>query len=234
MNINNFYRVNLPIDYIRTAVRDLNDTKAKIKALQKEADKYGTVEQARRDGGERGVEARDKALKELAANADLLKRAAIDNLASIKEKTVKELDAQFIPNGDDLLGDNAADVALLNANLIKTPEKLLSILEKHDNAAFRLLAAEYAAKNNWDDFDYIDKENSVREYCTQVFKGLEACAEHPTGYNSIQYLGTPGEYRRMADGFGLTHEFHNSNGNSIDEVIVAEGSDGSDGSASAE
>ena len=56
------------------------------------------------------------------------------------------------------------------------------------NAAFRNAAQEYAAAKGWEGFNYKGKEQSVRDYCTQLFDMFDRAASEPQGLSMMQAL----------------------------------------------
>lgn len=177
----------------------------------------------------------------LAAESDLRKLGSDQDSTTFQEKRKSIIDAaqeklkaaheeadrfiweQVTPNGNDILGEGAADVALLNLGLINSAGDLKRILEKHNNAAFRALAARYASERDWEGFDYMSKTESVRSFTDQVFDGLSRAVYSPGQILSEQYTKVADEYSRIAAAYDLSQEFSESNGKVIAEVISSYG-----------
>ena len=198
----------LPLKNIKNAQRIAINTKKALNDLDAEraALPANEIEAVRL----RGETYKNEYLAQI-ATLDARRTKAIEKaLTDIKEQHTQAeqfVFNQLMPNGLDLLGENAADVALFEHGVIDTPEQLLAIMERHDNAAFRSLASKYAADKGWDDFLYIDKGNSITEYVTQVFNGFNTAAQAPDGLAYMQYCGTENELERIANAHDLGTEY---------------------------
>lgn len=217
--MNNILEVKMPIDYIANTVNLLNKQKIDAERIQEKIDNLGSETDAQVRGGLNGVKEWKNEMEILEIRRKNLAADSCKIVDANKKRAFDELDELFLPNGNDLIGENAADVAVINAGLIMTPEQLELMLKRHNNAAFRTLASNYAKTKQWSGFEYIDKANSVREYFKVVFDGLMSSAENLLGYSSIQFLETSGEYERMAEASGLLTDFLNSDGRKIDREI---------------
>ena len=144
-------------------------------------------------------------------------QAAVDTQA---RAAVEAIDAQVTPNGDDIIGANEGDFALIRNGLVTNANQLARILAKHDNVAFRIAAARYAADPSrmWEGFNFFDKENSIREYSEQAFGDLKIAASYPHGAAYMQYADTPHEYSRIALAYGLANEYTASGGDKLEEI----------------
>ena len=222
MEMNNVLVSKIPVEPIKDGIRTVNNAKKKVYTLEKEKEALDLmkIEEIIKKYGETGVNERKKKAEEIDSKIAVIRSETLEVLSKHREKAVSEVDAQFTPDGNDIIGANAADIALIQNDIITTPDNLKRLLQRHNNTAFRMLAARYAKKHDWSDFEYIDKEQSIRGYVEQVFNNLETAAYMPLGIAGTQYTGTIGEYRRIAESYELSEEFHASNGNSIDEVIV--------------
>lgn len=212
----NKYNVKLPTHTIKLAVKALNEARTELKRL---ADQRAELEapDAHRRYSQDHIE---KEIIRIAAEKGQIINEITKKISRLSDTARDELKAAFIPDGSDLLGENEADAALFKNGLILDTKTLDYILEKHDNAAFRILAAKYAKEREWKDFDYITSEETATEYIETILKGLNNAAAVPFGYQATQFCETKGEYRRMANEYGLSREFDISNGDAIDTAII--------------
>ena len=197
----------LPLEQIEKAVKIVRATHDALIDLEHERKALGSVERVKQREGEQGVQ------RHAAALADIDRRWAqtvADAQAAIDEQAraaVNAIDEQTTPNGNDIIGANAADFALVEHGLIANPSQLSRILARHNNTAFRLAAQNYAAVRAWEGFDFFSKEVSVRAYTEQVFDNLKIAAGNPNGVAYRQYCETPNEYGRIANSYGLADEY---------------------------
>lgn len=212
----NKFNIKLPTGTIKTAVKALNEARQELKRL---ADQRAELEKpdANRRYSQEHIE---KELIRIEAETGQITNEITAKIDRLSETALDELKAAFIPSGDDLLGDNAADVALFNNGLILNTQTLDYILNKHDNAAFHMLAAKYAKEREWSGYEYITSDDAAKEYIDTVLTGLKNAASNPFGYQALQYAETKGEYRRLANEYGLSKEFDISNGDDIDTAII--------------
>lgn len=205
--------VKLPLENIAEARRIAIENRKTLAALAEERNKLpANAEDAVRIYGE---SYRDK-YAELLAGIEARRQAAITaaqaKIAEQRKQAEQFNFMQITPNGQDLLGDNAADVALFDHGVITTPEQLSAILTRHNNAAFRTLASNYAEKKGWEGFSFIEKSQSASEFTAQVFNGFETAASTPNGPTYMQYCDTPGELNRIAVAYDLGNEVSASDG----------------------
>ena len=210
----------LPIREIGNAVEAVRKAHDKLLALERERAALGTVEAVRQRMGEDGVKRRAVALEALEERWPLI---VADAQAAVEEQAraaVEAIDKQVTPSGADILGENAADFALIEHGLISTPAQLARILAKHDNVAFRIAASRYAADPSrmWEGFSFLDKENSVREFTKQAFSNLKIAASVPHGPAFMQYADTPREYSRIALAYDLADEYAASGGDALEDM----------------
>lgn len=215
----NKYSVKLPTNTIKLAVKALNEARTELKRL---ADQKAELEapDANRRYSQDHIE---KELIRIAAETGQITNEITAKIDRLADTARDELKAAFIPDGSDLLGENEADAALFKNGIITKPKVLEYIISKHDNAAFRILAAKYAKERDWSGYDYITSEDTATEYVEQILRGLKDAAAVPFGYKAAQYCETKGEYRRMANEYGLSKEFDISNGDDIDTAIIEAG-----------
>ena len=205
--------IQLPLKNIMEARKIAIENSKALAALAEERRRLpSTCEEAVQMYGETY---RDK-YAELLADIEARRQTAID---AAKEKIAEQRKQaeqfnfmQIMPNGEDLLGDNAADVALFEHNVITTTAQLDAILAKHNNPAFRTMASNYADKKGWEGYSFIEKSQSAREFTAQVFNALATAAGHSTGPTYMQYCDTPGELSRIAVAHGLADEVAVSDG----------------------
>ena len=139
-------------------------------------------------------------------------RAKLDALHT---EAVEFIDKQVTPDGKDLLGDQAeGDAKLLDYGLIDSPEELAALLDRHDNATFRKLAARYADDRSWEGFMGITKEANLREFTDMTFDGLTRGVAFG-GINRMQWLDNPGEPERVCAACGLIPEWQASGADAI-------------------
>lgn len=211
------YNVKLPTDTIRLAVKALNEARLKLNKLIQEKADYESADANRRYT----LDHIEKELVRIAADTGKTKEEIKKHINGLCDTIQDELKKSFIPNGQDLIGDdNEADLALFKNGLIMDEKTLDYLVNKHDNAAFRILAYNYAKERNWNDYDYITNEESANEYINAIIKGLKTAAEIPFGYDALRFTESKGEYKRMALAHGLLTEFDKSNGDAIDTAII--------------
>ena len=220
----NVVTMKLPVNHIENAIRiAANSQKAIVTLDEEHRGKYPVQDKEliRNHAGEQGERKYEKDCEILEAQKKEIVRKAQENIENAHREAVAFLDEQFTPDGGDIIGENAGDVALFDHELISTPDQLNRILQKHDNIAFRVLAQRYAAdpSRNWEGYNFFDKEESCRKYTEQVFENLSIAAAHPGQPLAIQYTATPGEYARLADAYGLHEEFAASTGSRLVTVI---------------
>lgn len=101
----------------------------------------------------------------------------------------------------------------MSNGLIDRPEHLREVLERHPNAAFYIAAKHYAAERiqkagdpdeaaRWEGFDFVSKENSVREYCGNMFDLFDRAATTPNGVAMLQALEET-ELKRSATAYDV-------------------------------
>ena len=213
----NKYNVKMPIGTIRLAVKALNEARQELKRLSDQKADYESQDANRRYSQEHI----ERELVRISAEAGAVTAEIQKKINGLCETIQSELDAAFIPDGNDLIGaDNEADAALFRNGLIFDPKTLEYMVNKHDNAAFRILAANYAKERKWENFDYITSEESAHDYINAITKGLKNTAAVPFGYDALRFTETKGEYSRMATEYGLSEEYRISDGDTIDTAII--------------
>ena len=210
----------IPVNQIQNAILAVREAHDKLIDLEHERAALGAVEAVRERAGEEGVRRRQIALEALDDRwAEIVSdaQAAVDEQA---RAAVEAIDAQVTPNGADIIGANEGDFALIEHGLIMNADQLSRILAKHDNVAFRIAAARYAADpaRMWEGFNFLDKENSIREFSEQVFSNLKIAAGCPYGPAYMQYADTLHEYSRIALAYDLANEYSASGGDKLEEI----------------
>lgn len=217
--------IKFPIDEIGEGIKAAREAKSQIMSIDNELKKYGTEEEARKLRGEDGVKERARAIERGNQQKAAIIAEAREKLSTLHMQATAAIDEQTTPNGNDIIGENAGDFALLTNGLIESSEKLKKILEKHDNTAFRYAAQRYAAQRNaedpaggWTAFNFFENAPVIREYTNSIFDRLNDAAANPYGIAAMQYTETPNEYGRIAAEYGLTDEFYASGGERLNEV----------------
>lgn len=103
----------LPIEQIKNAIQIVRSAHDKLLALERERAALGTVEAVRERAGEDGVRRRAVALD---AIEEHWAGIVADAQAAVEEQAraaVEAIDKQVTPSGADILGENAADFALI-------------------------------------------------------------------------------------------------------------------------
>ncbi len=216
----NIVSIKVPVAQIAKGIKVAKTASSKLTVIDNNLKSFGETEaEARSKFGESGVVKRSEEI----AKAEAVKAGIIsDAQAEIKSfETAAHafIDDQTTPNGDDIIGANAGDFALIEHGLIETPEKLQRVLDKHQNTAFRYAAQKYAAARNWEGFSFFTDESAVHEYTNQVFENLAFAAANPYSLVSMQYTDTPNEYARIAEAYGISEQFAASNGETLSSVI---------------
>ena len=213
----NKYNVKLPMNTIKQAVKVLNEARQELKKLDNDKAKYSNPDAIRHYSQEHI----EHELVRISAEKAEISNEIMKKISGFTETIQNELKAAFIPNGSDLLGaENEADAALFHNGLILDAKTLDYMVNKHDNAAFRILAANYARARKWENFDYITSEEKATEYVDEIIKGLNNVAAVPFGYDALRFTETKGEFRRMANKYGLLSEFDISDGNAVDSAVI--------------
>lgn len=214
----NIPTIKLPIEAYKKAITITREAISGIRASLDTISKWGTEEKTLKEHGERGIELRNKDIEESKTKISVIRSKALKDLENAKKEALDFIEAETTPNGEDIIGVNAGDFALLKSGLITSPEKLQRIIEKHDNVAFRLMASEYAKERKWDGFQYIET-SAPKKMNDYIFKELDMALKDVNGIHAVQYTETKGEYHRTAQAFGLESEFVVSGGESIDELL---------------
>lgn len=214
----NTFTASLPIGTIRACISALNGYRKELAKLRDQKKVYEAPDASRKYS----LEHIEKELIRIEAERMQINDEAAKRVLNFYEMASAEVKDAFIPLGSDVTAENEADAALFRNGLILDKNTLEYMINKHDNAAFRIMAANYAKERNWDGFEYTTHEEAAGEYVKKVFDGLKNVASDPFGYSAIQYTETPGEYRRMADAYGLIAEFNKGGGDSIDSAVLSE------------
>ncbi len=216
----NIYTLKMPIKQIADAIKSVKNLQVKIAVIDAEEKKLGSRQDALKMYGEAGATKYDEAMENFRLQKMKLISSVQETVNTLKQEAIDFVYLQTVPDGNDILGDGAADFALLQEKLISTPEQLAFILSRHDNSAFRIAADNYAKEKGWEDFSFIDLDKPIKEYTEQVFSALYAAAGEPSGLYAMQYTQTPNEYSRIASAYGLQEEFGASGGYSLEKVIA--------------
>lgn len=210
----------LPIDEIEAAIKAARRSKDEQEAVNQEAAELPTEQEVQRLKGFEGVQRLHEQRAAFDARKQKIIERAQSEIVELEQKAVAVIDVQTTPDGNDIVGENAGDFAVIEHNLVATPEQLSRILEKHNNVAFRMAASRYAAdpSRNWEGFNFFDKESAVREYTAQLFDNLKHAAANPFRPVFWQYVETPTEYLRIARAYGLESEFLASGGGRLNAV----------------
>ena len=209
--------VKMPIDEYKRGIKTARESIAAIKEIESNIAAWGTEESTREKLGAQGVEKRAAELPKLEQQKAEAERNALAALGEIRAAALEYIEQQTDPDGADIIGENAADFALIANGLITTPAKLERVLAKHDNVAFRTAAAEYAKARSWAGFNSFENAQAVSDMTAQIFDGLNNGVQNTSGIAAMQYTETPDEYARLAGEYGLTAEFSESGGASLAE-----------------
>lgn len=183
-----YYRVIIPTKPITKAIDELRALQSTWGELHNEREQWRITPDVERDSGFQKVQRYEAELAAIDARQQQRIEEARQKIEGFRAECFEAIDEQVLPNGEDVLGENEADFALLKNDLIDRPDHLRRIVGKHDNAAFRNAANEYARRHNWKGFDYKAKEGSVREYCAQMFDMFERAASAPLGLSMMQSI----------------------------------------------
>lgn len=218
----NITKIKLPIEQIGAGVKTAKKAIADQMDIMERVHALGSEDDARKYSGENGVQERARELEKAEAERMAIVEAAQKKLAELHSDALEMIEQQTDPQGADVTGANAGDFALLEKNLIETPEKLERLIAKHNNAAFRIAAERYAADpaRKWPGFAYLPLEKSCIEYTNSVFRGLSGAAERPTGLFAMQYTQQKDEFKRMAAAYGLADVFTESGGDELENLFI--------------
>lgn len=219
LDVTNIY-LQIPIDEIEAAIKAARRSKDEQDAILQEEKKLPTAQEVQQLKGSEGVQRLHEQQAAFDARKQEIIQRAQSEIDALEKKAVAFIDTQTTPNGNDIVGENAGDFAVIEHNLVANPEQLSRILEKHNNVAFRMAASRYAAdpSRNWEGFNFFDAETAVREYTNQLFDYLKYAAANPFRPVFTQYVDTPTEYLRIARAYGLEREFLASGGGRLNAV----------------
>ena len=220
--MNKTIAIKIPVDAINKGIEITAQSKNDQEAIDQERrSKYPIADLAevKRNSGEAGAQLYIEYLEECKARKRMIVEKAQEGLKKAYSEAVAFIDAETTPSGEDIIGENAGDFALLEHNLVDTPDQLDRILEKHDNIAFRAAAQKYAQAHDWEGFGFFLHENAVRAYTEQIFNSLMIAAEYPDKPFFLQYVTMPHEYARIADAYGLSEVFWASDGEKLSKAI---------------
>lgn len=201
------FTIAMPVSTMKTALSALEEARRTINAVIEEkaalpalnAVEHGTLAIKKRESDLAALDARKQAATEKAIRV-------IDNAES---SFIEKIDLQTVPAGEDITGANEADFKILEYGLIKAPSALAKIAAKHDAPAFRAMVQMYAEKRDWEGFDFIDKEETIREFGKTFFQQCRSAAKNPSGYYGILYEEEPEKQLRegaLSDGLQKEYE----------------------------
>ena len=189
MSVNEeYYRVIIPTKPIIKSIDEPKRLQASWSELHNEREQWRITPDVRVEGGFQKVQMYRDELAAIDEKQSDLVAEARTKIEGFRSECFAAIDAQVTPSGDDVMGENSADFALIKNGLIDRPEHLRQIVDRHGNAAFRNAARDYAQERNWEGFDYKAKEDSVHEYCSQMFDMFERAASVPLGLSMMQSL----------------------------------------------
>lgn len=208
-----YYVIQVPMRTIRDAISELEAHQASWFAWEAEREKWVITPEVEAQGGFQKVKEHKRELEAIDAKQQERVNQARTRIADLRTECSELIDEQVTPRGADILGDNEEDFALIKNGLIDRPEHLRAIVDKHNNAAFRNAAQDYAAEKKreaenpndaemWEGFAYKAKEKSVRDYCTQMFDLFDRAASQPQGVAMMQALEET-EPIRAAKAYGV-------------------------------
>lgn len=217
--------IQIPISEIIKAVNAAAGVKKAFQQLDEarfKACQYITRDEARMKRGEDGETAFRDALTACEHGKQAATEQALQVIQAARDKALQSIADQALPDGNDLL-EGAADLALLNAGLVRNVDQLKTLLRRHDGSvAFTRLAVDYCARHGWEDAgisDMLTNENSVMDYTRMVFDKLAVAARFPGDLTWQQYCAEPNEYARSADAHGLAECFWDSDGARLRDTI---------------
>ena len=164
------------------------------------------------EDGVKAMKKREEDLTALEARRESARASALAAVESAYNDSVAQLDRQVYPSGADIVGsaEKEADFKLLECALIESPEALAQMAAKYaDVPGFRVMIKQYAARREWEGFNFIDKHNSARGFIDDFFTKCRGAAKAPTGYFGL-LLASEGVIRDQADAFGLSAEYRKS------------------------
>ena len=157
--------------------------------------------------GTNAMKQRKDDLEEYERQKQEISRKAIAAIDAQYNACAASIDAQTMPTGADISGENEADFRLLEYGLVNSPAALSKLAEAHDTPAFRAMIAKYAVAREWEGFNYIDAEPAVRSFCDDFFRQCRKAAESPRGYYGM-LLEQDKEIERQASAAGLWEEYN--------------------------
>ena len=141
----------------------------------------------------KGEELRTVKLNIIAKTQAELILEAKGKVKKIEAEVKQKIEDQVKLTGDLITGDNAAEFAIIQNGLISNLDELRDFAIKHiNNAAFRSAVTKYAYEHFKGEnpavlreFEWIDKQNDIKEFIERIFGFIHSAVEVPNGYYAL-------------------------------------------------
>lgn len=199
--------IKMPVNIINKAIQLVKDVQAQNARIDAEIVKLPKIDPA--IDGKAAVEKRETILKGYTAEMLAIIKEAEEKINDLKNQYIAAIDAQITPRGEDITGEHAGDYMLLHDNLIRTPDQLRTLAEKHQTPAFLIAAENYAEQKGWNhfhEFSYVNASNTVREIGFSMIDQCATAVHAPNGLASAM-VTEPGELVRRATEGNIIEEY---------------------------
>lgn len=197
--------ISIPVRSMRSALRNVDEARKGHEAIDKQIAALPPINAV--EHGMNAVNQRKDDLEVYEAQKREISKKAIAAIDEQFQLCNDAIDQQTMPTGADISGENEADFRLLEYGLVNSPAALSKLAEAHDAPGFRLMVQKYAKEHEWEGFDYIDSEHTVREFLKDFFWQCKEAARSPRGYYGM-LLDQDKEIERQASARGLWEEYN--------------------------
>lgn len=131
-----------------------------------------------------GVQKREKELAEFTRREEAASEAARAKVAKAREKFLSHVEAQiFATEKKHKECKSALDI--LDNEFISSPDELTKLAETwQDNSIMRTAMRKYAKEHEWQGFEFMDANKSVREFGKAFFEFADKACGVPLNYES--------------------------------------------------
>lgn len=164
--------------------------------------------------GQRAVDVQEAKIADYNLKKTVMLKTTKEKIGPMIRDVIVSIDAQTTPSGD-MIAQNP-DFLLFDHNLIKSPEQLERLVNKHVNEPhgiiFAMSAEDYAKSRNWGaDFDLYTDEGAVRDFIEQVAEICQNALEFPGGYYDV-YVSDDEFIEKVAAAHGILKSYATQSG----------------------
>lgn len=201
MEILSFHPVTIPIDegrfnrYVLTMSHEAIDEA--YEAYYQCSDEWKKIDEERNAlqpinrnyVGFAGVQKRQEELAEFTRREEAASEAARAKVAKAREKFLSHVEAQiFATEKKHKECKSALDI--LDNEFISSPDELTKLAETwQDNSIMRTAMRKYAKEHEWQGFNFMDTNESVREFGKAFFELADKACGAPLGYEGFWMNG---------------------------------------------